>query len=188
MTHDVRPSGARLSDVELVVLLDADARRIGTAPKATVHTADTPLHLAFSIYAFDVDDRLLMTRRATSKLTWPGVWTNSCCGHVSPDETPAQAARRRLAMELGLVATDLWPLLPDFAYRATSNEGVVENEVCPVFGARVEGDPVADPAEVAEWQWSTWDTFRLLAERAPWTLSPWAVLQAAQLPVTAPGQ
>ena len=52
---------------EEVVLLDDAHRPIGTAPKAEVHTADTPLHLAFSCWVLDDDGRLLLTRRALGK-------------------------------------------------------------------------------------------------------------------------
>lgn len=171
---------------ELVVLVDTDGQRVGTAPKASVHTSDTPLHLAFSVYVFDADDRFLVTRRALSKVTWPGVWTNSCCGHVGPDETAETAATRRLEQELGLTAIGLRVVLPDFAYRATSAEGIVENELCPVFVARVDRDPVADPTEVADWHWTGWADFRTAVERTPWLLSPWSVRQTEQLPATVP--
>lgn len=171
-----------MEPADLVVLIDEQGRRSGTTPKAEVHTTTTALHLAFSVYVFHTDGRFLITRRALSKLTWPGVWTNSCCGHVRPDESPAEAARRRLGEELGLVPVAVEPVLPDFAYRATSSEGIVENEVCPVFAARVEQDPVADPDEVAEWRWTSWPRFREIAEHSPWALSPWSVLQAGQLP------
>jgi isopentenyl-diphosphate Delta-isomerase len=171
---------------ELVVLLDADSRPVGTMPKAEVHGPDTPLHLAFSVYLFDAGGRLLVTRRALGKRTWPGVWTNSCCGHPAPGEDPAAAARRRLGQELGLSPARLAPVLPDFAYRAVAADGIVENEVCPVFFAHLDGDPepapAADPAEVADWRWVPWEQFRTLAATAPWALSPWAVEQVAQLP------
>ncbi|MGA9858744.1 MAG: isopentenyl-diphosphate Delta-isomerase [Solirubrobacteraceae bacterium] len=173
-------------DDDLVVLLDDEGKPCDTMPKADVHGADTPLHLAFSVYVFDPVGRLLVTRRALSKVTWPGVWTNSCCGHVRPGEAPVEAARRRLGEELGLLPDAIEVALPDFAYRATSPEGVVENEVCPVFVARVTTDPTPEPDEVAEWAWTDWPAFRAVAASSPWLLSPWSVLQVAQLPDAMP--
>ena len=169
------------ADDELVVLLDGAGRPAGSLPKGRVHHADTPLHLAFSVYVFDRRGRLLATRRALTKQTWPGVWTNSCCGHPAPGEALAAAARRRLRQELGLEVGRLEEVLPEFAYRAVAADGVVENERCPVFLAEADGDPDPDPAEVAEWRWVEWSAFRAVATAAPWALSPWAVEQVRQL-------
>jgi isopentenyl-diphosphate delta-isomerase len=175
---------------ELVVLLDEQGRPAGAMPKAEVHGPDTPLHLAFSVYLFDAGGRLLVTRRALGKRTWPGVWTNSCCGHPAPGEEPAAAAVRRLGQELGLGPARIELVLPSFAYRAVAADGVVENEVCPVFVAHLDGDPepapAADPEEVAEWRWVPWEAFRAVAATAPWALSPWAVEQVSRLPARLP--
>jgi isopentenyl-diphosphate Delta-isomerase len=168
--------------VELVVLVDDRGRPTGTMPKSEVHDADTPLHLAFSVYVFHVDGRFLVTRRAVSKRTWPGVWTNSCCGHPGPGEKPELAVRRRLHDELGMVPLTLELALGDFSYRAVSPEGLVENELCPVFVATVDTDPEPDPAEVAQWQWVSWESFCELIRHSPWAVSPWSVQQVEALP------
>ncbi|MGH3811066.1 MAG: isopentenyl-diphosphate Delta-isomerase [Pseudonocardiaceae bacterium] len=160
-----------------VVLLDEERRPIGQLPKSQVHHAATPLHLAFSCYVFDGSGRLLMTRRATSKRTWPGVWTNSCCGHPLPDEPLAQAAARRLSEELGVRLVRSEVVLPDFAYRAVAPDGVVENEFCPVLVGSVQGHPHPNPTEVLEHRWTPWPEMVALATIAPWAISPWAALQ-----------
>jgi isopentenyl-diphosphate delta-isomerase len=169
-------------EVELVVLVDDLGRPTGTMPKSEVHGTDTPLHLAFSVYVFHADGRFLVTRRSVSKRTWPGVWTNTCCGHPQPGEAPAVAARRRLWQELALVPLTLDLVLGDFSYRAVSPEGIVENELCPVFVATVDADPDPDLTEVVQWGWVSWESFRELTQRSPWAVSPWSVLQVQALP------
>ncbi|GAB7192867.1 isopentenyl-diphosphate Delta-isomerase [Kineococcus sp. NUM-3379] len=181
MTSTSTTSTPLVATTELVVLLDADGRPCGTAPKAEVHHADTPLHLAFSCWFLDARGRTLLTRRALTKRTWPGVWTNSVCGHPGPDEDPAEAVHRRAADELGVRVADVRPLLPDFRYRAVMADGTVENEVCPVYGARMLGDVVADPAEVEDWRWVPLEELRAQVAADPSPFSPWMLEQLALL-------
>jgi isopentenyl-diphosphate delta-isomerase len=169
------------ADEEQVVLLDGDLRPIGTLPKSQVHHENTPLHLAFSVYVVDAVGRLLVTRRAVGKQTFPGVWTNTCCGHPSPGEDIAEAVRRRLRTELGLAVSDLALVLPDFRYEAVAADGVRENEFCPVYVARAAQDPTPDASEVAEWRWVDWAAFCEVAQAAPWAISPWSAEQTPRL-------
>jgi len=166
---------------EQVVLLADDGTAIGTADKATVHSTDTPLHLAFSCHVSDDDGRLLVTRRALGKRTWPGVWTNSFCGHPAPGEPMREAVARRALDELGITVTGLELAVPDFRYLATDAAGIVENEICPVFTAETADVVLPDPDEVAEFHWV--DPVRLAAAvaEAPWAFSPWLTLQLPAL-------
>ena len=174
---------------EQVVLCAPDGSFAGVADKASVHTTDTPLHLAFSCYVVDTAGRLLVTRRASSKITWPGVRTNSCCGHPAPGEPIADAVRRRLTGELGLQVRSLDLVLPRFRYRSVMADGTVENELCPVFRAVVEEGVDLHPAatEVDETWWQPWPEFVADAvTTGADPLSPWAALQAAELTALGP--
>ncbi|QXJ20574.1 isopentenyl-diphosphate Delta-isomerase [Actinomadura graeca] len=176
--------------VEEIVLLNADDEAVGTAPKAESHHRETPYHLAFSCYVVDGEDRVLITRRALGKRTFPGVWTGSCCGHPGPGEALRGAVVRRLRDELGLPdgsLESLTPVLPGFHYRAVAEDGTVEHERCPVVRAVVpSGAPVrVNSEEVEAAEWWTWEQCLDLAGRPE--SSPWYRLQLAQLaPLGAP--
>lgn len=72
------------------------------------------LHRAFSVFLFDSQNRLLLQQRATEKITFPDMWTNTCCSHPLgiPGETGSElaeavqgvkrAAQRKLDHELGI--------------------------------------------------------------------------------------
>ena len=169
-----------LLETETVVLVDADNNVIGTAAKRDVHHSSTPLHRGFSVFIFDRRGRLLLQQRAFSKRTWPGVWSNSCCGHPTLNETSEAAAARRLEFELGLTNIDLTSVLPDFRYRAEKN-GIVENEICPVFIGFTDKQPVPNSDEVEATKWVDWYEFIASLDDPATDMSPWAVMEVREL-------
>ena len=165
---------------EFVVLVDEKNNEIGTAPKDTVHTKNTPLHRAFSLFVFNHKKELLLTRRADTKKTFPGVWTNSVCGHPAPGESAVDAAKRRLQDELGITGIDIQEVSP-YRYRFADKNGVVENEICPILTAVFDGDPKPNKNEVDDWKWMDWGKFLTEIKNNPEPYSPWSREEAVIL-------
>ncbi len=165
---------------EFVVLVDDKNKEIGTAPKDTVHTGATPLHRGFSVFLFNSKNELLLTRRALTKKTFPGVWTNTVCGHPGPGESVVDAAKRRLQDELGFMEVDIREGAP-YRYRFADGNGIVENEICPILIARSDATPMPNKNEMEEWRWIPWMEFLKNAKNHPENYSPWSVEEATLL-------
>ena len=159
---------------EMIVLVDDDNNAIGTVRKSEVHDGDTKLHRAFSVFLFNTDGELLLQQRAFGKKTWPGVWSNSCCGHTMLHESSEAAGVRRVGYELGLKNTKLTMALPDFRYRAEKDR-VVENEICPVLIGFTDEMPKPNPDEVASIKWVDWEEFLISLKDPATEISPWAI-------------
>ena len=108
-----------------VIVLSPSDEVIGAASKKDSHVFSPSqprgtLHRAFSVFLFDVGTgEMLLQKRASSKITFPNVWTNTCCSHplhgMEPDEVDGEedvrdgsvggvknAAVRKLEQELGI--------------------------------------------------------------------------------------
>jgi len=157
---------------ELVVLVDEKNNVLGTTPKSMVHTTDTRLHRGFSLFIFNKRGDFLLTQRALSKKTFPGVWTNTVCGHPGPEELPIEAAKRRLQEEMGMTAESIVQV-SDYRYRFVDKNGIVENEICPVFMGYSEQTPIVTPTEIEAAKWVSWETFLKDIQTTPDIFSPW---------------
>ena len=114
---------------------------------------------AFSCFIFRSDGQLILQQRAAQKITWPDIWSNTCCGHPGPGETRLAAVKRRLQFELGMeVNFPLFEVLPDYRYCA-SHLGVMENEICPVFVGFSDNPLQLNPDEVQAVQVIAWPEF-----------------------------
>jgi isopentenyl-diphosphate Delta-isomerase len=94
------------------------------------------LHRAFSAFVFRPSDgRLLLQQRASEKITFPDMWTNTCCSHPLDDFEAEKveseqlgvkvAASRKLEHELGIprsqTSVDQFQYLTRIHYLAPSN-------------------------------------------------------------------
>ncbi len=159
--------------LEPVILVDESNTPIGLTEKSTVHTKSTPLHRGFSIFLFNNKGEVLLQQRSIKKITWPGVWSNTCCGHPLPDEKVEQAAVRRLKYELGLDvdSKNIINIFPYYRYRA-ERQGVVENEFCPVMVVRHNAQPNINSDEVMNTKWIDWQIFSTQANTQT-NFTPW---------------
>lgn len=166
-----------MTERSTVVLVDPDGTETGTADKLGAHRAPGALHLAFSVFLYRPDGRLLLQQRAPGKYHFPGVWANACCSHPLPGEDLVASAERRVAEELGLRCA--LRAVGRFSYRAECPEsGLVEHELDHVLIGVVGEDPRPNADEVADWRWV--EVGALLGARAgegvepaPGPLAPW---------------
>jgi isopentenyl-diphosphate delta-isomerase len=150
-------------------LFDQDGN-LSTMGKMEAHSRGL-LHRAISVFIFDDRNVLLLQRRAASKYHSPNKWTNTCCTHPSPGETPNNAAQRRLSEEMG-IQTTLTEVFT-FLYRADVGNGLIENEFDHVFFGVSNQNPDPNPAEVSDWDWVTIENLKKELIRNPKEYSPW---------------
>lgn len=102
------------------------------------------LHRAFSVFLFNDKNELLLQQRASEKITFPDLWTNTCCSHPLgiPGETGSalpdaimgvkRAAQRKLDQELGIkkeqVPLEDFHFLTRIHYKAPSDGKWGEHE------------------------------------------------------------
>lgn len=160
-----------MAETDLVELVDEHGHATGTTTVGEAHAAPGQLHRAFSVVLTRADGRMLLQRRATTKLRFPGLWTNACCGHPLPGADLHERAALRVREELGVELVDVREV-GAFRYRAPdASSGQVEREHDHVLVGRFTGELHPDPAEVAETAWVT--TERAHALVAAGAVTPW---------------
>lgn len=137
-----------------VVLVDSQDRVTGVMDKMKAHR-QALLHRAVSVFVINSRGEWLLQRRAKNKYHSAGLWTNTCCTHPFPHENYTQAALRRLREEMG-IGCELKNAF-HFIYRARLDAGLTEYELDHVFVGVTDDLPQADPEEVWEWKYISFD-------------------------------
>lgn len=159
-----------LTSDEIVVLVDVHDHPTGTAEKGTAHRQGW-LHRAVSVLIFNPNGEWLLQKRNAHKYHSGGLWTNACCTHPRPEESPLKAATRRLEEEMGIRCR----LLPwfTFLYRAELDQGMVEHELDHVFYGICETAPVLNPQEADDWKWISSDLLKQSLSENPEQFTIW---------------
>lgn len=142
-------SNSTLIDTHAQVrLVDESGTDVGVADKLSAHSAGGQRHRAFSSFLFTPDGRLILQQRAAAKYHWPGIWSNTCCGHPGARATVIDDARVRIWEELGLRAGALREAaIVEYRF-LDPDTGLTEWEVNHVLFGITDAVPEPDPDEV----------------------------------------
>lgn len=159
--------------MEYVVLVDEQDNAIGTMEKQQAHVEGV-LHRAFSIFIFNLDKKLLLQKRASSKYHCGGMWTNTCCSHPRETENILDAANRRLQEEMGMHC-ELKPIF-SFVYKAEFENGLTEHEFDHVFFGQSNQTPELNLEEVEDFRYIGLEELQTEIKEAPQNFTPWFLI------------
>ena len=137
-----------------LILVDKEDNNVGSISKLDGHLLSKKNlfpHRAFSIFLFDSNNKLLIQKRGHKKITFPLLWTNTCCSHPLniPNENTHKniknALVKRLNFELGIKTNkNMYKLIDKILYRAPSNDIYEEFELDYLFIAKFLRDSEDD--------------------------------------------
>ena len=181
---------------ETCILVDQHDQVVGAESKKNCHLLANiqqgMLHRAFSVFLFNSRSELLLQQRSNAKITFPGMFTNTCCSHplstkLETEEAAAigvrRAAQRKLYHELG-ITPDQVPLsefkyVTRIQYSADNcpSDGVFgENEIDYVLLIKKDVDVHVNHNEVKGYRYVSADQLCDLlaqADKGQVLLTPW---------------
>ncbi|SCV03806.1 LAME_0H13366g1_1 [Lachancea meyersii CBS 8951] len=185
---------------ENCIVLDWDDNAVGAGTKKLCHLMSNIdqglLHRAFSVFLFDPEGKLLLQQRASEKITFPDLWTNTCCSHplCVDDELglagsleakvggARTAAARKLDHELGIPVEQTqskckFHFLNRIHYKAPSNGPWGEHEIDYIFFCKVQpGQTLTvnpSPNEVRDVKWVTAAELKAMFQDPTCRFTPW---------------
>lgn len=178
------------------ILVDENDHAVGHESKYNCHLwekieSENLLHRAFSVFLFNSKYELLLQQRSSTKVTFPLVWTNTCCSHPLYRESELieenalgvrNAAQRKLLDELGILAQDVpvdqFTPLGRILYKAPSDGKWGEHEVDYLLFIVRDVNVNPNPDEVADIKYVNRDQLKELLRKSDageegLKLSPW---------------
>ncbi|RKP28892.1 isopentenyl-diphosphate delta-isomerase [Metschnikowia bicuspidata] len=187
---------------ELCIVLNYHDEPVGAGTKKLCHLMDNInaglLHRAFLVFLFNNDGQLLLQQRADEKITFPNMWTNTCCSHplcvrselgpgnffelASAVEGVKNAAQRKLFHELGISARDCsidaFQFLTRIHYESPSggeDSKWGEHEVDYILILQTRKNIDIDPNynEVRDFKWVSQDDLKVMFVDELLVFTPW---------------
>lgn len=189
----------RLMD-ELCIVLDYDDKPLGAGTKKLCHLMENInrglLHRAFSVFLFNEENKLLLQQRADEKITFPKMWTNTCCSHPlaikselgrdvyeleSAISGVKHAAQRKLFHELGIpngqVKIEDFHFLTRIHYKSSSGDETSkwgEHEIDYILILKGKNFTIdANLNEVKDYKYVTQDELKAMFEDTDLVFTPW---------------
>ncbi|KAH8809117.1 NUDIX hydrolase domain-like protein [Xylogone sp. PMI_703] len=182
----------RLMD-EVCIVTDENDKPIGNLSKKICHLMTNInkglLHRAFSVFLFNSKNELLLQQRATEKITFPDMWTNTCCSHplgipgeggvelTEAVEGVKRAAQRKLDHELGIkaeqVPIDKFKFLTRIHYLAPSDGKWGEHEIDYILFIKADVDLEPNLNEIRDTCYVTADGLKKMFEDPSLKFTPW---------------
>ena len=155
---------------EQVILVDKNDNPIGKIGKLEAHQKGL-LHRAISVFVFNSKGEMLLQQRASHKYHTPALWSNTACSHPRSNEIVKCAAERRLKEEMG-IECDLFYAF-NFLYRASFDNGLIENELDHVYIGFSDEKPKPNPSEVGDYRYINSNDLIQEINENPHTFTPW---------------
>ncbi|HEV7701968.1 MAG TPA: isopentenyl-diphosphate Delta-isomerase [Candidatus Paceibacterota bacterium] len=155
--------------MEKVILTNEKGERLGLEEKLWAHQLGK-LHLAFSIFIFNREGKLMLQKRANEKYHGGGLWTNTCCGHPRETEMSEAAAKRRLREEMGFHCE--MKNVGHIIYYTPVGD-LFEHEYLHIFIGEYNEEPRINPEEASDWKWTDFDFLVEDIAKNPNLYTPW---------------
>ncbi len=180
---------------EAVIAVDERDTVIGPISKHESHYGAGAFHRAFSVLLFNNDGKLLLQKRSTKKVTFPGVWANSCCSHplhlndemIEHDATGVKmAAIRKMGQELGIQPNEIelqkFQFMTKMRYSCRMDENWIEREIDHILFIQSDVHLQVNDNEVEDVRWVSKDELEtMLIDDGEDIIAPWFRCIAARI-------
>jgi isopentenyl-diphosphate Delta-isomerase len=167
---------------ENVILVDTNDNPIGLEEKVKCHLPNGKLHRAFTALLFDNEGRLLLTKRSSRKMLWPGDWDGTVASHPRENETYISSAERRMPEEIGIMCK--FDYLFKFEYHVPYKDVGSENEICGTLIGIIENSSKFNlvKEEISETKWIRPIEMINELKKNPENYCPWMIIALFFLP------